>query len=49
MKCVICNNDFNGYGNNAQPLKDGLCCDKCNANKVIPARIFELRGVKNGC
>lgn len=26
------------YGNNAQPLKEGRCCDLCNRNKVIPAK-----------
>ena len=27
-------------GNNAQPVKDGRCCDKCNKEIVIPTRIF---------
>ena len=40
MKCVICGRAFCGYGNNAEPVKDGLCCDECNAYHVIPARIF---------
>jgi len=26
-------------GNNAMPLMDGRCCNKCNNTKVIPARI----------
>lgn len=37
--CVICGKEFEGYGNNAQPVKDGLCCDECNAKEVIPARL----------
>jgi len=37
--CCICNKEFNGYGNNALPLKKGICCDSCNMNKVIPARL----------
>lgn len=38
-KCVICGKEFEGYGNNAQPVKDGLCCDDCNTKVVIPARL----------
>lgn len=38
-KCVICGKEFEGYGNNAQPVKDGLCCDDCNMKVVIPARL----------
>ena len=38
MKCSICNNNIEGFGNNAQPINDGICCDECNA-LVIWARI----------
>lgn len=38
-KCVICGKEFEGYGNNAQPVKDGLCCDECNMKVVIPERL----------
>ena len=38
MNCSICKEDFEGYGNNAQPVNDGICCDECNA-LVIWARI----------
>ena len=38
-KCVLCGKEFEGYGNNAQPVKDGLCCDECNMKVVIPARL----------
>ena len=38
-KCIICGNEFDGYGNNAEPVKQGVCCDKCNQEKVIPARL----------
>lgn len=38
-KCIICGNEFDGYGNNAEPVKQGICCDKCNQEKVIPARL----------
>ena len=40
--CVICGKEYNGYGNNAQPVKDGKCCDKCNQEGVIPARIKKM-------
>jgi len=39
MKCCLCGNKIEGYGNNAQPLKDGRCCDFCDTIKVIPHRI----------
>jgi len=39
--CVICNEPFKGYGNNAQPLKEGLCCDPCNTSVII-TRLSEL-------
>ena len=38
-RCVICGKNFDGYGNNAEPVEHGICCDKCNKEKVIPARI----------
>lgn len=40
--CVICGKEYDGYGNNAQPVKDGNCCDKCNQEVVIPARIKKM-------
>ena len=43
--CVICGKEYDGYGNNAQPVKDGKCCDKCNLEVVIPARIKKM-GIK---
>lgn len=39
MKCVICGRKFSGYGNNADPVAKGECCDDCNVNVVVPARI----------
>lgn len=46
-KCVICGHDFEGYGNNAYPVADGICCDKCNREKVIPARLKQLKQTTN--
>lgn len=37
--CVICENDYTGYGNNALPVESGTCCDGCNTEVVLPARI----------
>ena len=37
--CCLCGGEFEGYGNDPTPLKEsGECCDRCNAEKVIPAR-----------
>ena len=41
-KCILCGKEFDGWGNNAWPIKDGICCDECNAEKVIPARLAQL-------
>jgi hypothetical protein len=39
-KCVLCSNPCDcPFGNNAQPVKEGKCCDDCNVTKVIPARM----------
>lgn len=37
--CIICGKPYIGYGNNAWPIKTGICCNDCNSNLVIPARI----------
>ena len=42
--CIICREHFSGtpYGNTTTPIrKHGKCCDKCNHDKVIPARMGE--------
>ena len=46
MKCVLCHNIIKGYGNNSQPIKNGLCCDTCNSIKVIPIRLSRLEKLK---
>src|SRR5262245_33415383 len=40
--CVICGESFTGYGNNAAPVSDGLCCDDCNRESVIPVRFGQV-------
>jgi len=47
-QCSICDGFIEPVGtwllgNNAQPINNGRCCDKCNAEKVIPARIEMVR------
>lgn len=37
--CSICQDRYEGYGNNAEPVNDGRCCDRCNWTVVIPARL----------
>lgn len=51
LYCSICNApipDINGwkYGNNAQPVNDGRCCNECNDYIVIPARLAHIMGAK---
>lgn len=41
QKCSICGKKYDGYGNNAQPVNNGRCCDECNIKVVIPRRITE--------
>ena len=41
MNCSICNEKIEGFGNNAQPINDGRCCDDCNT-LVIIERIKEI-------
>lgn len=37
--CCICGKKYSSYGNNAQPIKSGRCCDTCNIELVIPKRM----------
>ena len=41
MKCVICKEEITNFGNNAEPLAKGRCCDVCN-EKVIAYRLSNL-------
>ena len=44
-KCCLCDAEFiGGFGNNPDPVVvkwDARCCDACNTNTVIPARLKE--------
>ena len=54
MECCICRGKLGKYGNNAKPVMNGRCCDRCNRDLVIPVRIARMfkekvKGViKNG-
>lgn len=41
--CSICGKHYEGYGNNAQPVNDGRCCDYCNVTIVVPRRMQDYR------
>lgn len=49
-ECCLCGNKIypqikvsgDYWGHNALPLKNGRCCDSCNATKVIPERLKRL-------
>ena len=43
--CCLCGQEIDGYGNNPEPIstnEDDRCCDSCNLEKVIPARLEQL-------
>jgi hypothetical protein len=40
--CSICRRPYEGYGNNAEPINEGRCCDLCD-KLVISARINQLK------
>ena len=45
-KCCICGHQFSGKGNNPAPVEHHVgevCCDECNANVVVPLRLFLYR------
>ena len=45
MKCCICKGRFReGQGHNAEPVKSGRCCERCNVSVVIPKRLEKKFG-----
>ena len=42
-KCVLCSTTCTGFGNNAEPVAKGKCCNICNDVKVIPFRLRLMR------
>ncbi len=46
-RCILCGAEFEGAGNDPSPLAskdDGVCCDECNGDRVIPARLRRAEG-----
>ena len=42
--CSICGKEITDeHSNNAEPVNSGRCCNKCNREVVIPARIKGLK------
>ena len=52
MICVICKNEIEeqytedgimywDQGNNAEPIAEGRCCDKCDQDIVLPHRLAD--------
>jgi len=38
--CVLCGDQIQGHGNNPSPVAEiGECCNQCNGEKVLPARL----------
>lgn len=49
--CCLCGGKYTMYGNNPSPLCDedddtSQCCDKCNWEKVIPARLLGIKSLE---
>lgn len=44
--CSICGKHYEGYGNNAQPINNGRCCDNCNVTIVVPRRMQDYKNRK---
>ena len=45
-KCCFCGEGYGEFGNNAQPLNEGRCCDECNIDLVLTIRLKQLRSKK---
>jgi hypothetical protein len=44
INCVICERPCEGLGNNAMPVADGRCCNRCDDLIVTPARMSVKTG-----
>ena len=40
--CSLCGKRYANFGNSARPF-EGRCCDDCEENVVVPARLKALR------
>ena len=54
MMCIICRGPIEPHvnaegviywteGHSAEPIGEGRCCNRCNADIVLPARIAEIQ------
>ena len=43
-KCIFCHGAIQFEGNNAEPVKEGVCCNHCNLRIVLPYRMSLQRG-----
>jgi hypothetical protein len=43
--CIVCKKVIDGYGHNALPYRNGIACDKCNIDKVLPYRFKLANGM----
>ena len=41
--CSICGGAIVGFGNDAQPINDGRCCDRCNLERVLPEKMRRMQ------
>lgn len=41
-KCSICGKEYEGKGNSAVPVNDGVCCDRCNMEIVVQRRKADI-------
>ena len=49
-KCCMCECECeNEWGNNAQPIMEGRCCDVCNRTKVVPLRFISIKQKSAKC
>ena len=48
FKCGICEEEFEGKGNSAEPYAPGICCDDCNNMYVLPARHSQMTMILDG-
>ena len=49
--CCFCGKTFNDWGNNPYPAcedENARCCDDCNNEVVLPARILAMSRNKEG-
>lgn len=47
-KCSICDREFQGRGNNAEPVNRGRCCDECDMTTVFGMRVEILNEIRRG-